>query len=239
MVMAQAKSGVAVVEMSAFSWKHFTTSLGIRQFRLGWAIAVSCAIHGIAAVAFLATHEIHFSGMRQDSGSLFTVSLVPFDQVKKFSVSKKTFITEARIAPAIETKLGNAPLIDAARSQQNEKISAPDIDLIFPAASQYRRTSGLDSAPTPIGEIQPEYPPEASEQAGTVTIRLFINDQGQVDKVIVMRASIPGLFDDSAVRAFGAARFVPGKFLGIPVKSQMTIEVEFSRINRGTSVSGR
>jgi periplasmic protein TonB len=41
------------------------------------------------------------------------------------------------------------------------------------------------------------------------------------------------------LEAFGKALFSPGKILGVAVKSQITVEVEFMPINRGATVSGR
>ena len=55
----------------------------------------------------------------------------------------------------------------------------------------------------------------------------------------VVRASPVGFFEESALEAFGKALFSPGKMLGVAVKSQITVEVEFMPINRGATVSGR
>jgi periplasmic protein TonB len=54
-----------------------------------------------------------------------------------------------------------------------------------------------------------------------------------------VRAAPAGYFEDAALEAFGKALFSPGKMLGVSVKSQITIEVEFTPINRGATVSGR
>ena len=97
----------------------------------------------------------------------------------------------------------------------------------------------LDPGPRPLHDIEPVYPPRAGQQQGTVVLRLLINEQGIVDNVAVVRASPTGFFEESAMEAFGAARFSPGLLLGVPVKSQVTIEVDFTPINRGAGVSGR
>ena len=60
-----------------------------------------------------------------------------------------------------------------------------------------------------------------------------------VDDVAVVRAEPKGVFEQAALEAFRAARFSPGMVLGTPVKSQITVEVEFMPINRGARVSGR
>ncbi len=82
------------------------------------------------------------------------------------------------------------------------------------------------------------YPEEAKKQEGSVVLRLLISEAGAVDNVAVVRAYPAGLFEASALEAFGKAKFSPGKMLGVAVKSQITIEVLFTPINRG-KVSGR
>ena len=46
-------------------------------------------------------------------------------------------------------------------------------------------------------------------------------------------------FGATDLDAFGKARFSPGMAAGMPVKSQITVEVRFVPINRGARVSGR
>jgi periplasmic protein TonB len=107
------------------------------------------------------------------------------------------------------------------------------------AAPEYRSAGTLDPGPKPLGDINPDYPARAGQQQGLVVLRLLINEQGVVDNVAVVRASPAGYFEESALDAFGKALFSPGKLLGVAVKSQITVEVEFMPINRGATVSGR
>ena len=103
----------------------------------------------------------------------------------------------------------------------------------------YLLSAQLDPGPSPIGEIEPRYPESANLQEGRVVIRLLINERGVVDSAAVVRADPEGLFEQAALDAFSAAVFSPGRVLGMPVKSQMTVEVHFAPINRGARVSGR
>ena len=109
----------------------------------------------------------------------------------------------------------------------------------LPAAPQYRAAGTLDPGPKPLSDIDPDYPTRAGQQQGTVVLRLLINEHGVVDNVAVVRATPVGFFEESALEAFGKALFSPGRFLGVAVKSQITVEVEFMPINRGATVSGR
>ncbi|NJR71860.1 MAG: energy transducer TonB [Gammaproteobacteria bacterium] len=94
--------------------------------------------------------------------------------------------------------------------------------------SQYQLTSSLHKSPQPLTEIEPVYPERAGRMQGTVTLRLFISETGNVDKAIVLNAFPMGFFEESAIEAFSKTQFLPGRVLGVPVKSQMTIEVAFS-----------
>ena len=70
-------------------------------------------------------------------------------------------------------------------------------------------------------------------------LRILISDTGHVDDVAVVRAEPRGVFEQAAIEAFAKARFAPGLAAGTPVKSQITVEVQFVPINRGARVSGR
>jgi protein TonB len=60
-----------------------------------------------------------------------------------------------------------------------------------------------------------------------VLIELYIDETGTVERVAILRAEPPGVFDASVKRAFSAARFTPGMKEGRPVPVLMTLEIEF------------
>lgn len=109
----------------------------------------------------------------------------------------------------------------------------------LPPATGYAFGAQLDPRPTPLDEIEPLFPAEAGLQEGVVVLRILISEAGVVDDVAVIRSSPKGLFERSAIVAFQAARFSPGFLLGLPVKSQINVEVNFTPFNRGAAVSGR
>jgi len=71
-----------------------------------------------------------------------------------------------------------------------------------------------------------------------VVLRLFINELGTVDEVMVVRAEPSGVFEKSAIAAFGSARFSPGMLAGAAVKSQLLVEVLYRLERRETSGRG-
>jgi protein TonB len=112
-------------------------------------------------------------------------------------------------------------------------------DAALPAAPDYAFGIRLDPGPRPLEDIEPEYPDPVHLREGTVVLRLLISDTGRVDNVAVVRAEPRGVFEQAALEAFSRARFSPGLAAGTPVKSQITVEVQFVPINRGARVSGR
>lgn len=127
-----------------------------------------------------------------------------------------------------------APEVAAAPAPAPTPPAAPGL----PPAPDYFAGGRLDPGPRPLEDIDPLYPEEAKQQEGSVVLRLLINEAGSVDNVAVVRAFPAGLFERSALDAFAKAKFSPGRMLGVAVKSQITIEVMFTPINRG-KVSGR
>lgn len=131
--------------------------------------------------------------------------------------------------------LARAPMSTSILASRRAEVSVPPQAKTDP----YRSAAELDPPPVPLGEIEPEYPPTAGMQQGTVLLRLFIAVTGDVDRVEVVRADPPGVFDASAVAAFSKSKFSPGRYLGIAVRSQLTIAVDYTPINRGGAVSGQ
>jgi len=97
------------------------------------------------------------------------------------------------------------------------------------ASTHYYRSAELDARPGVKTHVEPEYPEAAARRglSGTVVLRLYINENGAVDRVETLRARPAGVFERSAEQAFRAARFTPGMKDKHPVKAQMTIEVRF------------
>ena len=106
-----------------------------------------------------------------------------------------------------------------------------------PPESAYVAASRLDPGPRLLDEVEPVYPADAGLVEGKVVLRLLIGRTGAVDEITVVRATPQGVFEQAAIAAWSAARFSPGRMLGEPVKSQVTIEVHFTPIDRGANVT--
>lgn len=122
-------------------------------------------------------------------------------------------------------------------SPRPERTPAPV--LASTSASSPYLAAGLDPPPRPLTDIDPTLPEAAGSRGGSVVLRIFINERGDVDKVEVVSAAPPGLFDTSAIEASLRVRFSPGYFSGVAVKSQVTYEVTYPGANTGVEAAGR
>lgn len=96
-------------------------------------------------------------------------------------------------------------------------------ELPVPSDDRYFTASELDHRPVPLMSVEPRYPGDAAARVGHVVLELFIDQDGRVDKVVVVSGERP--FDESALWAFGQARFSPGVRHGERVKSRMLVEI--------------
>lgn len=100
--------------------------------------------------------------------------------------------------------------------------------LLADLAPKYYRQSELDERPRPRNQVEPEFPIVIDPGVtGTVVARLFINMEGAVEKIVIESSRPSGLFDQAVLDAFAKASYTPGKRKGIPVRSQIRVEIDF------------
>jgi protein TonB len=124
---------------------------------------------------------------------------------------------------------GSVPLRLAGAIAAAIALQAAAAEPAAPAHSPYYPVRELDVRPGITRNIEPQYPEAAARRSlsGKVVIRLYIDEKGSVERVETLRADPPGVFEQSAERAFRAARFTPGMKAGRAVKVRMTIEVRY------------
>ena len=80
--------------------------------------------------------------------------------------------------------------------------------------------------PSILRDIPPEKMavlPDAPSQP--MIVQLLISDQGDIDKVIIEDSELSGQVKQFVIDSFRNVKFRPGKLGGMPVRSQMRIEV--------------
>ncbi len=139
----------------------------------------------------------------------------------------------AETGPALPVEAAEPPVPARAQPTPTAEPIAPEpeagsalhspVDLTFYPARE------LDVQPRALGSIEPDYPPDAYTQrlSGKVRLHLKLEADGRVSAVEVVGADPPGVFDESAVRAFRAARFSPAQKDGRAVRALLLIEVEY------------
>jgi periplasmic protein TonB len=94
---------------------------------------------------------------------------------------------------------------------------------------RYLRSSDVDERAQPIQMAPLLYPEKAyiNRIAGSVRVRVFISEQGAVDRAEVEGATPSGHFEDAALDAVRRTRFSAARKNGAAVPSQKLIEVNF------------
>lgn len=87
----------------------------------------------------------------------------------------------------------------------------------------------LDEVPTAIREPRPSYPPIAARQKmeATVMASILVSETGEVVEVKILRGEPRFGFNDSAIRAFRAARYTPPMKDGKRVKTWIAQMIQF------------
>ena len=96
------------------------------------------------------------------------------------------------------------------------------------AEAPYVPRGQLTKAPRPLREIDVPFP---SDVGGIVELQvkfsLFIDENGVVRRVQLDRSEVPAAFAQAIAETFRAIPFRPGEIDGVPVRSQVHLEVEF------------
>ena len=92
----------------------------------------------------------------------------------------------------------------------------------------YYRPDELDKRPEITKQIEPEFPLTVNPGVrGSVIAKLFIGDNGVVEQVAILSSQPYGFFETAVIQAFDGARYTPGMRGGKPVRSQLTLAIEF------------
>ena len=207
-----------------------------------WAALLSVALHAVLLFGYGRAHSVSSVLMVAPAFQtrLVAAAQTPVSAVATLQTVDAVVVAAAAPPPQTRAPAPNSEGIVVPPAAPATPVPAqPGVQPGLPPAPSYHETKGLDPPPRPLQSIDPEYPEGAGLQEGSVVLRLLISSSGDVDEVAVVRATPKGVFDQSALNAFGKAKFSPGYFLGIPVRSQLYVEVGYTPINRGGAVSGQ
>lgn len=125
--------------------------------------------------------------------------------------------------PAVPAAAETAPAPSPAAAPVPAAALTSSVDLT------YYNARDLDVQPHALRVIRPDYPVEADRQrvSGTLRMQLKLEADGRVSDIEVVSATPPGVFEDSAIKAFRDARFAPAQKNGRPVRALVVIEVVY------------
>jgi protein TonB len=128
-----------------------------------------------------------------------------------------------------------APQAGAGRASPVEpEATSPRMEMPVAVDLTYYTAREVDVHPQALFPIEPAYPPqaEAARASGSVRLALKVEENGEVSHAEVIASDPPGLFDASALAAFGKARFAPAQKNGRPVRALVVIEVKYDYAGR-------
>jgi TonB family protein len=179
--------------------------------KLALALALSASAHALA-LAHLVFVPLYGPQRGTSSSEVLNVRLealpVPIASARVHSPAPQS-VSEAKPSPAREARASSSPGL--------------------PTAEIFYRASELDERAVPLNEAPLEYPEPALQArlGGSVTLRLFIGQDGALRKVELLDSQPPGVFDQAALKAVSALRFRPATRNQLAVASVKTIEVPF------------
>lgn len=190
--------------------------------------------------------EVAASFIKSEDGKSFAeklkVKLEHIDKLKDSDFTADLLISETGelnkiiIIESGKTDEVNRLIINELENEKFTPAKIKGVNVKSQLRWNYPESEYLTSAeemPKPIGgmnEIAKNviYPEEAKKNGieGKVFLNVFINEEGNVEKLVVLKSSHPAL-DSAAIEAVSKVKFTPGKKDGIPVKTQVAIPIKF------------
>jgi TonB family protein len=129
----------------------------------------------------------------------------------------------------LSEKGASAPVVAASVKEASPAVDRTAVIGLIPIpVPMYYATSQLSKRPQPTTEVELDAPEIRSMlAAGTIILKLWINEHGEVISVEVEKSEVPELVSGSAVAAFRLLRFEPGELNGRRVGSVMKIEITY------------
>jgi protein TonB len=153
--------------------------------------------------------------------------LAPSETAEALPVAEPLAPPPAAVTPPAESTPVASPPMPASASPV---APVPVATITSSVDLTYYSARDLDVQPRALRKIVPDYPYDADRQrlSGKVRLQLKLEADGRIGDIEIVSATPPGVFDESAIRAFRDARFAPAQKNGRPVRALMLIEVEYN-----------
>lgn len=196
--------------------------------RVVWAIAASLLAHALLISA---------TAGRGGDGDWAAAATLQSRPALSATLMNDSNADTLPISSAAQDTTGNAAETANRGEQQGNSIGS--VAGLAPAKHYYPARE-LDIRPQIRSVVEPAYPRTAFEQgqAGSVRLRIQIDAQGRVDGVAPQGREASDPFTAAAITAFRAARYTPGVKNGVPVPSEVVIEVQFETFSAAETFRG-
>ncbi len=201
---------------------------------------LSLLVHGGLAVGFMYVVHGHVGGARYTTASPMTVVTLIDAQKENILLSKLITSTDGGAKEVdVDTHLAHV----AATAHESEAVreqadllpqvrGSGDVDtistfnLIALPKPYYFQPSELTEQPVVVVDVSPDLSAVFSSGLSQLAVLdLLINESGDIDDVIMENSSLAEPAQQLIKNAFSKTKFNPGKVAGMPVKSQLKIEV--------------
>jgi protein TonB len=154
-----------------------------------------------------------------------TVEALPVAKPVQPPVPTETTVAASQPAEPVPASAESQPA--PVLAPQGDTRPTPELTMTSSVDLTYYGARDLDVQPHALHKIEPDYPAEADRQrlSGKVRLQLKLEADGRISDLEVISATPPGLFEDSAIKAFRDARFAPAQKNGHPVRALVQIEV--------------
>lgn len=192
--------------------------------RFAFALAVSLALHAAAVFGVRAGLGAGSSG---GGTVVLKARLVDATDPAATALAPAEPVTSAPDSPVVRPRETQPARADGENKAPRRPSASGALPLNFIQAGYYYLASKVHKPPAAIGDIDFQYPEDSPLRDGMVQARVLINARGSVDDVIVEVSDPAGVFDAAAIKALLTGRFSPGLLHGIPVPTQIEVEVRY------------
>lgn len=192
---------------------------------LAWML--SLLAHGALAWAVVAYSGVPAAGVKRQQSAPRPLAV--------YLKESTPAVSPAAAETAVPAPQKRTPLTEevqpAQQEAEREPVEAPVVVLARQPEPQYFRSSELSERPHVVQDIPPDLGGGfVGVPAQAVILRLFINEEGAIDRVTSEESYLPPERMAILVEAFSKMKFRPGLRDGTPVKSQMRIEVRLESL---------
>lgn len=134
-------------------------------------------------------------------------------------------LSQTKLLIGSEKPEKNIPYLESQRIQLSQE-DEPVLLILRPSEPYYFSTSELNEMPQVTLDLSPSLAFSLQNVAVQLAVlRLLINEDGRIDEIFIDASPLSENDQRLVMETFSKTKFQPGKINGMPVKSQLKIEV--------------